>query len=198
VLDLHLAEIAAVPSQVGALASVVELDLSQNHLTRWPEPVLAMPALERLDLSSNRIARVPETAGALRLTALDLGRNRMRHFPMAVLNIATLVELDVSNSQDYVDDEARITGLPEQIGALQRLERFSYRFQIIEAFPDALFALPRLAELDLMMCTLPEAIPSRLAELAALTQLDLRYSTWASRAPAIRKLLPGCKVLAAS
>ena len=195
VLDLSIAELAEIPAELAALP-VVALDLSSNHLKAWPDVLGKMPSLARLDLSSNRITKLPAAAGKLRLTELALADNGMRTFPMPVLEITTLRRLDLSNSQHYVDDEARITGLPDGIGALKQLASFAYRFQILEQLPASLFTLRALTELDLMMCTLPAEIPAELAKLTSLRTLELGYSTWATRAPELRRLLPNCTISA--
>ena len=195
VLDLSVAEIAELPAQVGALAKVVELDLSNNHLRTWPDALHDMKSLARLDLSGNQLSKIPAAAGKLRLTKLALGHNRFSAFPMPVLEMSTLRHLDISSEQ-YVEREVRIAGIPDEIGGLTELETFAYRYQIIERLPDSLFTLRKLTELDLMTCTLPAEIPRQFAELTSLRTLELSYSTWASRAAELRRLLPECAISA--
>lgn len=193
-LDLSVCELGAVPERIGKLHSIETVNLSSNHLTRWPEPLGNMAALRRLDLSTNRVHRIPEEAAKLRLTHLDVGDNWMRRFPLPILEIETLEELDVSNCQHYVENEARIQGIPEEIGRLRRLTKFAYTFQIIDEFPSGFFELSSLEDLDLSFCNLPAEIPPEFANLERLRKLDIGYSTWAKRRPELQKLLPKCAI----
>jgi uncharacterized protein (TIGR02996 family) len=194
-LDLSGKELDAVPPEIARLAKVADVNLCANHFTKFPEPVLAMKSLVRLDVSGNRIGKIPDAIAKTKLVHLDISSNRWRRFPMAVLDIPTLEELDVSNSQEYVENEARITGIPDEIGKLAKLKRFSYCYNILERFPDAFWSLP-IEELDIGFCTLPDEIPPQLGKLKKLKKLTVHYSGWANRKPQLKKLLPKCEIKA--
>jgi hypothetical protein len=191
-LDLSAKELDAAPAEISKL-KVEEVKLCYNHFTKFPEPVLAMKSISRLDLSQNRLGKIPDGISNLKLVELDISGNRWRRFPMAVLEIPTLEKLDISNHQEYVENEARISGVPDGIGKLTKLKRFSYRFNIIEAFPDTLWLLP-LEELDIGWCSLPDELPPQLAKMKKLKTLTVMYSTWADRKAELKKLLPKCEI----
>lgn len=197
-LDLSTKELGDddVPEELAKLTDLERLDLSSNHLTQFPAILLSMKALRHLDLSGNRVTRVPDDAPK-KLPALEsfsLGFNRLRSFPKPVLAMKNLEELCLGNSQDYVENEAQITGLPSDIGQLQNLRLFDYSFNLLPALPAELFTLKKLEELRLFQCSLPKTIPDGLTKLPKLRRLDVAYSTWASRRSELKKLLPRCVI----
>jgi hypothetical protein len=102
----------------------------------------------------------------------------------------------MSTSEEYVENEARITGMPEEIGKLKKLKFLGYRFNILptlETFPAALWKLP-LETLDLGWCELPNEIPEELASMKKLKKLVVMHSSWASKKAALKKLLPKCEI----
>ena len=194
VLDLSVAEIAELPAQVGALAKVVEL-----------ESVEQSPAHVARDRARHEIARAPQSVGEPALE--DPGRRRQapadeaRARPQSLFSVpdAGPRDVDAPPSRHLQRAIRRARGPhrhADEIGGLTELETFAYRYQIIERLPDSLFTLRKLTELDLMTCTLPAEIPRQFAELTSLRTLELSYSTWASRAAELRRLLPECAISA--
>ncbi len=197
-LDLSTKELGNddVPEELAKLTDLERLDLSSNHLTQLPAILLSMKTLRHLDLSCNRVSRIPDDMPK-KLPALEsfsLGFNRLRTFPKPVLEMKNLEELCLGNSQDYVENEAQITGLPSDIGQLQNLRLFDYSFNLLPALPAELFTLKKLEELRLFQCSLPKTIPDGLTKLPKLRKLDVAYSTWASKRSELKKLLPKCVI----
>ncbi|HEU0033275.1 MAG TPA: TIGR02996 domain-containing protein [Kofleriaceae bacterium] len=189
VLDLSAADLATVPAEVAAFTHVEDVNLAGNHLRKFPEAVLALTSLRRLDLQGNRIARVPDAIASLPLERLSLAFNRLRQFPQQVLALSRLEVLELSNQHEYGEDEARIHGIPEGIGALHRLRKLGFGFNVLDRFPASFWELP-IEELDFVSCTLPVAIPRELAKLARLEKLTIAYSSWASRKTELQAMLP--------
>jgi uncharacterized protein (TIGR02996 family) len=193
-LDLSHRELSVVPDEVAKLSKVEELNLRGNHFTKFPEHVLAMKSLVKLNVSHNRIAKIPDAIAKTKLVELDIRSCRWRKFPAAVLGIATLETLEMSNSRDYTENEARITGIPAEIGRLTKLKRFGYGFNILTGgSPDALWKLP-LEALDLGFCDLPDELPAELASLKKLKLLRVVYTGWKAKKAALKKLLPKCEI----
>lgn len=193
-LDLSTRELYDLPAELGAMKGLRALDLSGNHLGKLPPPLLALEGLERLDLTGNTL-RATKGIGALAsLRALELGHNRLARVPTEVLALSALEALGLASEQ-YVDFEVRIQGIPDEIRRLARLKRLDLTYAVIESFPEGFFALA-LEELRLFSASLPAEVPEGFARLERLRTLDLRYSAWsdAKQVKRLAKLLPGCEI----
>ncbi|MCX5743188.1 MAG: hypothetical protein NT062_11910 [Proteobacteria bacterium] len=197
--ELHLQahELAQVPAAIADFPQLETIHLDGNRFVEFPRELLDLPRLRKVDLARNRVHDVPHELAATGLASLSLAANALTTFPMGVLAVTSLRELDLSSTQTYMPDETRITGLPDGIRALQRLERLRYHFNILRELPDGLFTLPALVELDFMMCELPDQVPlAQLARLPKLARLDVRFSTWRERQAELAAALPNVTIVA--
>src|SRR5262249_13716697 len=70
------------PESLGALRSLVRLDLRNNHLTSLPEAVGQLHSLRELDLRANRLVALPPGLAELpNLERLDLRWNKLSGRP---------------------------------------------------------------------------------------------------------------------
>ncbi len=195
-LQLQGHELVDVPAEIAEFAQLESVQLAGNRFTEFPRALLALPRLKKVDLARNRVRDVPPELAATGLESLSLADNALTLFPMGLLAVTSLRELDLSSTQTYLPDEPRITGMPDGIRALQRLQRLRYHYNVLRELPDGLFALPALVELDFMLCELPSVVPiEQLARLTKLARIDLRFSTWSDQHAAIKLALPDVTVV---
>ncbi|KAJ8598447.1 hypothetical protein CTAYLR_006876 [Chrysophaeum taylorii] len=112
VLRLGRNELTELPSSIGELLELRELDASINRLATLPGAISNLRMLGSLDLASNHIAAVPNGAlGPLfGLRTLSLRANRLFELPDDISEAVSLTTLDLHNN--------RLHALPEHIGDL--------------------------------------------------------------------------------
>lgn len=195
VLDLSGLGLAQMPSRVGQLTKLTELNLAHNRLTSLPPELGQLAHLTRLDLSHNQIGSLPAELGQLasltllylshnpldtlpadlgqlaHLTRLDLSHNRLATLPPALGQLANLTRLDLSNN--------RLAALPPALGRLATLTRLYLSNNQIGALPAELGQLAGLTRLYLSHNRLV-SLPAELGQLARLTVLDLSNNNLAA------------------
>lgn len=191
------------PSELGDLSGLVELNLCGDTVSIWGDPdvpfpprIAALPRLEVLVLRGcHLVGQVPRPANCANLTVLDLGYNPglfPEELPDWLFDCTRLRELGLA--VNYIQQ------MPEGIGRLQQLRRLdlhSCRFYSaapasmanlvnLESldlnstyklmdyrFPGWLTGMTRLRELDIAYNALRGPIPDGMANLTALEWLDM-------------------------
>lgn len=170
-----------IPSRIGELASLVELDLGDNELTALPPEIAGARSLRVLDLARNRIAELPAEMSGLPLVRLDVTGNRLAALP-------DLPGLQVLRASDNL-----LAGeMPDLAGApgLQALDLSGNPFAP-GPLPEGLRNLRQLRDLDLRGTNRTGEIPLWLAELERLSWIDLAENPFdPGPVPPVFALLP--------
>eukprot|EP01062_Namystynia_karyoxenos_P003110 TRINITY_DN11094_c1_g1_i5.p1 TRINITY_DN11094_c1_g1~~TRINITY_DN11094_c1_g1_i5.p1 ORF type:complete len:1039 (+),score=369.76 TRINITY_DN11094_c1_g1_i5:240-3119(+) len=170
-----------------------ELSVVQCKLRQVPAE-LRCPGLERLQLTACLLSGpFPTQLTALAaLTELDLSQNGLQGaLPEEIGQLSALSSLRLSSN--------RLSGpLPRSLARLGRLETFCFddQYTQVEAeseeegagirgpFPEVLFELPGLTELNLAWTGLSGALPERIGALGELRALSLASNSLAAPLPA--------------
>lgn len=89
-----------IPSQIGQLNGLNQIDLSNNRISTIPPEIGQLHMLQFLNLSSNWIESVPKEIGNLtRLTILNLNDNRCKFLPPQLTQLVNLRQFFVTNNQ---------------------------------------------------------------------------------------------------
>ncbi len=73
-LSLHGRELEVLPSQIGQLTSLIELDLGLNALTELPPEIGSLTNLTDLKIDRNHLKTLPPEIGNLRNLQGDIAR----------------------------------------------------------------------------------------------------------------------------
>ena len=174
-LDLHHNRlIGPIPPELGKLANLERLHLLTNQLTGPIPPELGnLASLRDLDLHHNRLTGpIPPDLGNLtNLQRLNLVANQLTgSIPAELGNLANLKDLALGGSQ--------LTGsIPPELGNLTNLETLQIvSTQLTGRIPPELGNLVNLQQLWLTVNQLTGSIPKELGNLADLQQLVI-YQT---------------------
>ncbi len=161
-LILRNAKIAKLPTRIGELQDLVELDISnevtlgeKKGLQSLPREIGQLKNLRNLDLRNNRLKNLPESIGSLfRLRQLELGGNELVALPDSIGNLTSLHRLGLSNNH--------LLTIPTSIGSLRKLRELSLGYnKDLEPLPLSIANLQALLELELrgnILHELPQAI----------------------------------------
>ncbi|KAI5641817.1 hypothetical protein M9H77_00355 [Catharanthus roseus] len=171
VLDLQgklMDKIEWLPTSLGKLSNVVELNLSNNQIMALPTTISSLKKLRKLDIHANQLINLPDTFGELSsLTDLDLHSNRLKSLPASFGNLTSLINLDLSLN--------RYTTLPDIVGNLTSLKRLIMETNDLEELPYTIGSCSSLVELRLDFNRL-KALPEAVGKLEFLEILTLRYN----------------------
>ena len=174
-LFLHFNQLAGpLPSELGNLTNLRELDVSSNELTGpIPSELGKLANLQQLDLASNELTGpIPPELGELaELQHLDLYSNQLTGpLPSELGKLSNLQELNLSAN--------RLTGLlPADLGKLVKLEKLDlFHNQLTGPLPPELGKLASLERMQLIGNQLTGSIPSELGNLANLQVLILGFN----------------------
>ncbi|MCY3964521.1 MAG: Ig-like domain-containing protein [Acidobacteria bacterium] len=175
----------SIPPELGRLAGLKSLDLSDNRLTGSIPPELSrLAGVESLDLSANRLTgSIPRELGRLaRLESLNLAFNHLTGpVPPELGDLANLRVLDLESG---FGGDLRLT-IPPELGALANLRVLNLSDNHFVGIPSELGRLARLRSLDLSVNTLSGPVPGFLGRLASLRELDLSYNAFTELEPAV-------------
>lgn len=156
--------LTTLPDDIGRLRTLQLLDISNNRLTALPDALSRLENLVTFHASNNAIIALPERIERLiNLSTLELGNNALSFLPTEIGRLTRLRLLDVGNAltrrQVRGDD-----GAPVEIPAAANQ---------IDALPDSIVQLPRLAQLFARNNQITR-LPGNMARMKALRQLDLQ------------------------
>lgn len=171
VLDLKgklMDQVEWLPSSIGKLSFVTELNLSENRIMALPTTFGSLKALTKLDIHSNQVINLPDSFGELiSLIDLDLHANRLKSLPSSFGNLKNLINLDLSSNQ--------FTHLPETIGDLTSLRILNVETNDLEEIPYTIGNCLSLVELRLDFNQL-KALPEAIGKVESLEILTLHYN----------------------
>jgi glyoxylase-like metal-dependent hydrolase (beta-lactamase superfamily II) len=151
------------PAEIGKLASLTSLNLSNNQLRELSAEIGKLTSLTSLDLSNNQLRNLPSSIGNLtRLSGLYLGRNQLRELPAEIGKLTSLTSLHLSNNQ--------LWKLPSEIGNLTNLTGLWLNENQLREFPSSIGNLTRLSDLILRRNPL-RGLPPEIGKLTKLTWL---------------------------
>ncbi len=163
--DLHLTYL---PPEIGHFQGLRMLFLHKNKLTVLPAELGNLNNLRMLYLDRNQLIKVPTELGGLRqLEVLNLNRNQLTEVPSELGNLTALLELCLSNNQ--------ISELPAELRNLTAVESLSLTNNRLFRIPEALEGLTELQVLYLSNNRIAE-VPAWLANLNGLSFLHLDHN----------------------
>jgi len=133
--------LTALPSEIGQLAHLRQLDLSGNRLTALPPEIGQLTRLIVLDLAANRLEALPPEIGHLSdLVVLNISYNALATLPPEIGQLANLQSLQVHGNQ--------LRALPPEIGQLASLEWLYANDNQLTALPVEITRLAGLQGID--------------------------------------------------
>ncbi|XP_002987784.2 piriformospora indica-insensitive protein 2 [Selaginella moellendorffii] len=183
-----------IPKQLGSLAKLEVLSLSQNGLHgSVPVELGGLEKLQNLDLSYNSLAgAIPGELGRLQsLSILDLSNNKLGgHIPDSIGKLAQLKKLDLSSN-------ALDGSIPAALGSLSNLQFLALdRNGITGGIPRELQGLSNLQSLLLQDNPMHTTIPDFWKSLGKISQLRLSNSGYTGGIPGSIVLLKNLTELA--
>jgi Leucine-rich repeat (LRR) protein len=122
-------KLGSVPSELGKLARLKGLGLSDMQLKSLPESLGQCHKLRRLDISGNQLTSLPESLGQLRrLEKLYLGNNRLTSLPESLGQLTRLEDMNIENNQ--------LASLPEWPGHLTQLRSLDLSGNKLVSLPE--------------------------------------------------------------
>ena len=127
------------------LATLKELELSEEGLRCLPKEIGYFTGLQDLNLNGNALVALPSALGWLvHLQRLSAACNRLSQLPAAIGELAKLEVLEL--------DDNKLTSLPSELVRLSRLKSLSLKNNYLSALPETIQGLESLEFLDLGCC----------------------------------------------
>ena len=117
-IDLSSNSLSTIPQCLLELPRLTKLSLAHNKLITFPDIPKWSSTLIELDLSDNHLSSLPMNMLAPSLTHLNLSRNQLSHVPLCICTFTTLTHLDLSDNSD-------IKTLPFEMGMLTDLVKLN-------------------------------------------------------------------------
>lgn len=163
-LDISENRLEKAPAEIASLTSLEHLYLSSCALTEFPDSVAGLANLAYLNLDRNEIASLPDVLPAS-LKWLRLNHNKLTSLPESIGSVAGLKRLYLGNNQ--------LTSLPDSIQSLRALEDIALGNNRLEAFPAALASMDSLRNIDVRGNPSVTKLPDDLSGLVNLRTLTL-------------------------
>jgi len=171
-LDLSYNRITRLPEAIGALSSINTLNLKANRFVSLPESIGLLKSMKVLNLRYNKLKTIPKSINSLKnLKILDLHGNKLETIP-ELNGLENLIELELG-----WNEIADLTNLPDKLGTLPRLKKFSIGGNKISAInSEDISTLYSLKEFNLYDNNL-NTIPENIGEISSLEVLNLRNNS---------------------
>lgn len=167
VLNLRNNNLEYLPSAIGFIRSLEDLDISGNRITNLPESMKNLTALKSLNLSSSGISEIPQWITQFKLEELFL--DNLEGVDLTYLGgMKTLRNLSLG----YND----LFQVPEWIQNLTNLTQLQLYGNYISEIPDWIGDMTQLEHIDLSqnrLSTEGSSLPMSLTNLHNLTTLDI-------------------------
>lgn len=151
-LVLDEQNLSELPPEIGLLTDLEVLSLATNQLTRLPADIGQLAKLKELCVSENRLVELPPQIGQLvNLEILWLNDNVLGGLPAEIRQLGKLRNLHLQ--------ENRLTELPPEIGKLANLQRLWIQNNRLTQLPAELCQLERLKDWDFTKKSLPPRFP---------------------------------------
>ncbi len=147
---LHIgSNIKTIPSELGDLHNLQELDIWSENIQEIPESIGALKSLKKLDIGRYKQESLPESIGMLdALEELKINSQAITKIPESIGNLHNLKELYIHGKN--------ITQLPESIGNLKNLEILDISETAIKKLPQSINDMTSLKYIDLRDTDLEE------------------------------------------
>ena len=184
VLNLCNNNLESLPSEIGSIRSLEDLDISGNRITKLPESMKNLTDLKSLNLSSSGISEIPQWITQFKLKELFLDNLFLEGVDLTYLGeIKTLRNLSLG----YND----LSQVPEWIQNLTNLTQLQLYGNYISKIPDWIGNMTQLEHIDLSqnrLSTEGYSLPMSLTKLPKLKTLTISYNPFLSDNPVIAKL----------
>ncbi|MRI00781.1 DUF5018 domain-containing protein [Kriegella sp. EG-1] len=164
-LELGRYGLSVIPTEIGFLRKLHELDLDGNLLTELPKSIGMLTNLIELELDDNKLKFLPvEFTQLISLNELQLSENLFEEFPEEIFQLTNLIELDLSQN--------KLKELPSGFNQLTALNELNLDDNPFVEFPQEIFGLPNLVQLRYSRNGLKE-LPQGIDNLNQLERLYL-------------------------
>ncbi len=182
--SLSFIEFQDMPTDIGSLENLIELDLSRGKFSYLPPSIGQLKNLEMLDISctKNLVALPHEIGNLTNLQSLYLSyTHSLSSLPAAIGKLKNLKTLHLEVARNLV-------ALPHEIGNLTNLQSLDLYSTNLTSLPDAIGQLKNLETLNLSYSKNLEALPYEIGNLTNLQSLDLTYTNLTRLPAAIGQL----------
>lgn len=170
-LDLSNNNIKQLPSWIGQLLYLEELDVSDNELEGLPSDAMRLICMIKLNLSNNKIVQFPKEITMMpHLQYLSIRDNQIRALPWDIGYMRGLRNFDAGNNG--------LESLPPSIANSKKLEILNLEGNWFETLPIGIGELTSLRKLILKnnkkLRIFPRELVTKLRKLKNLALIDLR------------------------
>jgi len=190
-LDVSNNQLKRINYEVLLPVNIQELNLMGNPITQFPDDLCNLKTIKSLNISRTKISTLSDSIGKLEnLTKFHVPEG-VNTLPTVMGDMKSLRELFVENNQrmtsipDFVYSLNRLEALSfsgtkiyqvsPEIGRLKRLKFLSFRNCQLSTIPENLFELPRLQWIDLSG-NMIKSVPEKLGSLAQLELINFESS----------------------
>ena len=164
-LDVSNNKLKTLPREIGEMRDLTRLHVGFNSIEALPDSIGQLAKLERLLVYYNKLSGLPESIGHLvNLTDLLAHGNHISSLPRTIGNLASLKRLLLIGN--------KLTTLPRTFGKLTNLEVLELGMNELTSLPDSVCALSSLVILNLQNNGLV-ALPAKIGALSQLRDLLL-------------------------
>jgi len=164
-LNLYINNLTSLPGEMWDIINLKYLDIGDNNLTGIPAEIGNLNNLKELYFDRNNLTGIPAEIGILNnLEKLNLSWNNLTGTPAEIGKLNNLVELYLYRNN--------LTGIPAEIGMLNNLEKLYLGDNNLESLPAEIGKLNNLDVLDLFNNNLTD-LPDSIVNLVLLYSLDM-------------------------
>lgn len=179
-LCIDNSRLTSLPSEIGRLQNLTELNVCNNQLTSIPPEIGQLQNLTCLWLNMNELTSIPlQICGLQKLRELYLFKNKLTSIPPEIGRLENLAFLWLSSNE--------ITSIPSEIGQLHNLTNLLIYQNKLTSIPPEIGQLHNLEVLEVQTNNLL-SIPPEIGQLQNLIQLWVHNNNLTSIPPEIGQL----------